>query len=245
VFWFWFWRSIDLLMFAGDAIWWVVALRLVKSKRGRDLVNVFMAAQMTGHVLLVSDVDWPRHTPMSVFIAVFIWHYFGLALGAAIILWIVLKRLFAQMARGVAWLKTAGRKENGTSPVATGAAIPPNANLVARRKFIGTCAAFTPALFTIGLTGVAQFQLNHFRVRRFTLGIPTLPRDLDGLTIAHVSDIHVGELTSTRMLRQMVESTNELRPDLVLLTGDLINYHLADLSEGIALVKEMQGRHGL
>jgi predicted MPP superfamily phosphohydrolase len=43
----------------------------------------------------------------------------------------------------------------------------------------------------------------------------------------------------------MVNATNALRADLVLLTGDLINYELADLSEGIALVKAMEGRYGL
>jgi predicted MPP superfamily phosphohydrolase len=43
----------------------------------------------------------------------------------------------------------------------------------------------------------------------------------------------------------MVNTTNALRADLVLLTGDLINHDLSDLSEGIALVKRMEGRFGL
>ena len=47
------------------------------------------------------------------------------------------------------------------------------------------------------------------------------------------------------MLREMVNTTNAMRADLVLLTGDLINDALADLSEGIALVKAMEGRYGL
>ena len=92
---------------------------------------------------------------------------------------------------------------------------------------------------------MAEAQLSHFRVRRFTLSLPTLPRALDGITIAHVTDIHVGGLTSSRVLQEMVNTTNALRPDLVLVTGDLINYELADLAEGIALVKAMEGRYGL
>ena len=110
---------------------------------------------------------------------------------------------------------------------------------------MGAAAALAPPLFTIGLTGVALAQLNHFRVRRFTLSIPALPRALDGITIAHVSDIHVGRMTCGRVLREMVNTTNALRADLVLVTGDLINRELADLSEGIALVKAMEGRYGL
>jgi len=59
-----------------------------------------------------------------------------------------------------------------------------------------------------------------------------------------VTDMHVGPLTSSRMLRRMVNTTNDLRPDLVLLTGDLIDRDLADLPEAIALVKAMEGRYG-
>src|SRR6185436_8492159 len=96
-----------------------------------------------------------------------------------------------------------------------------------RRRFIGICAAVTPPLFTVGLTGAAWWQLNHFRVRRFTLKIPTLPRALDGITIAHVSDIHVGNMTNSRLLRKIVETTNALRSDLVVMTGDLIDHALS------------------
>jgi predicted MPP superfamily phosphohydrolase len=122
---------------------------------------------------------------------------------------------------------------------------PASANSQTRREFIGACAALAPPLFTVGLTGVALAQLSNFRVRRFTLSIPALPRVLDGITIAHVTDIHAGGLTCSRALREMVNTTNALRADLVLLTGDLIDHELADLSEGIALVKAMEGRYGL
>jgi predicted MPP superfamily phosphohydrolase len=125
------------------------------------------------------------------------------------------------------------------------AAAPAGEHSLTRREFLGASAALGPPLFTIGLTGVALAQLNHFRVRRFTLSIPTLPRALDGTTIAQVSDIHVGRLTSGRVLREMVKTTNELRPDLVLLTGDLINDALSDLAEGISLIKQMEARYGL
>jgi predicted MPP superfamily phosphohydrolase len=114
-----------------------------------------------------------------------------------------------------------------------------------RREFIGAVAALAPPLFTVGLTGAALAQLSQLRVRRFALSIPTLPRALDGITIAHVTDMHVGGVTSERLLRQMVGTTNALRADLVLLTGDLINYELECLSEGIALLKALEARGGL
>jgi hypothetical protein len=217
-----------------DAVWWVAAVRLTKKRLWQVLISVFMAAQMSALISIIGGLHWTLHAPRAAIIAVLVWHFFGLA----VLLPFGIARVGARMARRLARLAEVRRHR--PAPVAAAA----SANGVTRRQFIGAGAALAPPLFTGGLTGVALAQLNHFRVRRLTLGIPSLPRALDGLTIAHVSDIHVGKMTCGRVLQKMVATTNGLRPDLVLLTGDLINYELADLSEGIALVKAMPGRYG-
>ena len=233
---FWFWWTISALMVVADAAWWVVAMRLTKRRRWRVLVTVFMAGQLAAHVSATAGLDWPKHVPKAVFVEGMVWHYFALAAGLTVLLPLGIMRAGAGMVRGMA--RVTGVRRN--RPAAT----PASAKSLTRREFIGNCAALAPPLFTVGLTGVALAQLNQFRVRRFTLSISSLPRALDGITIAHVSDIHVGRLTSGRVLREIVDTTNALRADLVLVTGDLINYALADLSEGIALVKAMEGRYG-
>jgi len=236
VFWFWYKVFITPLMIALDVVWWAVAVRLTRGSRWRALVHVFMAGQMAvGLSALVASwwqVDLFRHAPKAVLAAFFLWHFFGLA----VLLPLGIARAGAWMARGMARMAGAGRNRPAPAPA--------GANSLTRREFVGAAAALAPPLFTIGLTGVALAQLNSLRVRRFALSIPALPRALDGMTIAHVSDIHVGTLTCGRVLREMVNKTNALRADLVLLTGDLINRELADLSEGIALVKAMEGRYG-
>ncbi len=113
-----------------------------------------------------------------------------------------------------------------------------------RRSFLAATAAVLPPLLTLSLTGLALKQLRQFRVRRFTLRFESLPRELHGLTIAQVSDIHIGRFTSGKVLAEIVAAVNDLRADLVLHTGDLINDELADLDHGIELVRAMQGRYG-
>jgi uncharacterized protein len=46
----------------------------------------------------------------------------------------------------------------------------------------------------------------------------------DGLTIAHITDVHVGLITPERRVRRAVDYANAYRPDLVLLTGDYVCY---------------------
>jgi len=233
VLWFWFWSLINILMVLSDVVWWVLAMRLTNGRLWRVLVSVFLAGQMAVVLVLIGQFDCARDIPKAAVSAVIIWHY--LLLTGLLLLGTVVA--CAWLVRGVARVSGVRR-----SP-ALGA--PAGANLRTRREFLGACAALAPPLFTIGLTGVAQAQLGSFRVRRFTLSLPALPRALDGITLAHVSDTHVGGLTSGRVLREAVNTTNALRPDLVLLTGDLINYELADLTEAISLVKGMEGRYGL
>ena len=236
MFWFWFWLVIHLLMLVFDVAWWAIAMRLTKRRLWRVLVTIFIAAQLAAHVLATAGIDWPADVPKAVLVEAMVWHYFALASGLTVLLPLGIVRAGAWVVRVVA--RVTGVRRN--RPVAASA----SGKSLTRREFIGNCAALAPPLFSLGLTGVAMAQLSQLRVRRFTLSIPALPRVLDGITIAHVSDIHVGRVTSGRVLREMVNTTNARRADLVLLTGDLITRELADLPEAIALVKAMEGRYG-
>ncbi len=52
--------------------------------------------------------------------------------------------------------------------------------------------------------------------------MPGLPRELDGTTVAVLSDLHLGPVIGTGWLRGRVEQVMDLRPDLVLLVGDVV-----------------------
>jgi predicted MPP superfamily phosphohydrolase len=116
---------------------------------------------------------------------------------------------------------------------------------MSRRAFLAATAAFTPQLFTVGLTAIALRQLEQFRVRRMTIAIRGLPAALDGLTIAHVSDMHAGRFTRSAVLHEMTAAVNDLRSELVLVTGDLINGALHEIPEGIEAIRRFDARSGV
>lgn len=223
-------------MLALDAAWWFISMKMAK-KGWRLATTAFMAAQVTGLLGIVGSrilhSGWDRAFPKFAVSAIFLWHFFGLTslfiLGLCLLaVWIIRQTR-----------KRLGIKKSDEPPHLD------ERDVLRRREFLGIAAAVIPPLFTVSLSTIAMSQLNSFRVRRFEFPVPGLPRDLDGLTIAQVSDIHVGRFTSGRVLREMVRVTNELKADLVLLTGDLINDALADLPEGIDIVRSIHGRHGL
>jgi uncharacterized protein len=66
-------------------------------------------------------------------------------------------------------------------------------------------------------------------VRPLALEFPALPPGLDGMRIAHLSDLHVGPHTSRHHLRRVAEAVREARPDLIALTGDQVDDYARDV----------------
>lgn len=69
------------------------------------------------------------------------------------------------------------------------------------------------------------------RVTEHEVRIKNLDPRHDGVRIAHLSDIHVGNMTPASHVRAAVEVANAARPDLVMLTGDYVCWrrHEAEL----------------
>ena len=75
------------------------------------------------------------------------------------------------------------------------------------------------AALGIAASGAEALALRR-RVREVTL--MTLPNELDGLTVLHISDVHAGFGPGLRLLRSSAEWARELEPDIIAVTGDLV-----------------------
>jgi len=224
-------------MFALDIFWWAISARIAKPTFARIGVTIFALAQLAGLIWLLTQ-RFAHAESMALFskfamATVFIWHMIFLPL--LLLLAIALSPILAM----AALIRTARRLRN-SNPASVDANV-----ALSRRQFLGVALAAAPPLFNLSFATIAMRQLDQFRVRRFVLPIVGLPSDLHGLTITQISDMHVGRFTSGRVLREVVRVVNELRADLVLLTGDLINDAFADLDHGLDLVRSMQASHGV
>lgn len=66
-------------------------------------------------------------------------------------------------------------------------------------------------------------------VRRLDAAFPDLPAELDGLTIAQLSDLHIGPHTSRRYLARVAAEVRGASPDLIALTGDQVDDYARDV----------------
>jgi predicted MPP superfamily phosphohydrolase len=110
----------------------------------------------------------------------------------------------------------------------------PREALVSRREAIERIGG--TAIF--GMTGAALAWgtvrgRHEFELREVVVKIPGWPRVLDGYVIAQVSDIHVGAFVGDRELDEGFELVQRIRPDLLVATGDLVDF-LADVTGPLA-----------
>lgn len=99
-------------------------------------------------------------------------------------------------------------------------------------------SAFLACVLVATLVG-AYHALVPLRVERVVVPIKGLPDALNGYRIAVMSDLHVGFFTRRSRLQRFVRETNELRPDVTLITGDLIDddpHWVPKLDEGLAAI---------
>ena len=90
-----------------------------------------------------------------------------------------------------------------------------------RRSVLQAAGAAVCLLPVVG-TGFGIMRRNRFQVSEVSIPIPNLPKDLDGLRIVQITDIHLSEFLSERELAIAVDMANETRANLALVTGDLI-----------------------
>ena len=93
--------------------------------------------------------------------------------------------------------------------------------------------------------GVGISQTGKFRLRFYDLSIATWPAALDNYSITVIADVHVGVFSTQRMLEDIVEASNRLRSDLVLLPGDLINIAVSDIPAALDMVLRLDSRDGV
>ncbi|MEQ5843422.1 serine/threonine protein phosphatase [Paraburkholderia acidicola] len=105
-------------------------------------------------------------------------------------------------------------------------------------------AAAVPLLALLS-TAVGFFNARR-RARVVTIDVPIddLPNALDGFTIVQISDIHVGPTIKGRYVDAIVDAVNRLKPDLIAVTGDVVDGSVEQLTEHTRPLSRLTARHG-
>ena len=113
-----------------------------------------------------------------------------------------------------------------------------------RRQFLqassAAACALPAAVMTFGIITRKDFVVNEIDVK-----IPHLAKDLQGLRLLQLSDIHLGSFFNENDLIRVVDASNHLRADVAFVTGDLITTKHDPLDRCILQLKRLKSIAGI
>jgi predicted MPP superfamily phosphohydrolase len=116
----------------------------------------------------------------------------------------------------------------------------------ARRQFVARAVAGTTLAVVATAAGAGvRRAAGPAEIVEVQVKLPRLPPQLDGLTIVQISDLHVGPTIRDREVNRVVAQANALKPDLVAITGDLMDGPVHELGGIVQGLSRLESRYGV
>lgn len=236
--WFWVHR---VLANVPHRLWWRLALALFTLLH----ILAFLWLFATRSSALEPDLPrWLRQT-------LYVWNLFAIPFVAtlgSVVVPCALGYWLTRLLRRATSSKATPLPQTESSPNSTPDPSPSSLDIrrpLSRRELLRTSVALAPLGIYSGGMVKSSLEQDEFRVRSIDLPFRDLPSSLDGAVIAHVSDSHIGPFTKGDVLKRIVQRTNDLNPDLILVTGDIIDFSLKDLPDAIDVMKSFRAASGV
>jgi uncharacterized protein len=176
-------------------------------------------------------------TPVGLFVSRLLPRTASVAVSNFVYLWIGLAFLLLVLLAASEVVRTAA---HGVSLLETTPAHPD------RRTFLSRAIAGAVAFLAVGLAGTGTASaLGEVAVRPIRVGLRRFPAALSGFRIAQITDVHIGPTLGRSFLAAVVERVNALDPDIIVITGDLVDGSVASLREHTAPLADLKARHGV
>jgi len=189
---------------------------VIQATAWRVVVGLLLAA-MAAAPVLVHMLDRARHFRMAK------------PFGAVTYTWLAVVMWFCVLAAAVDLWNLAMRAFGASGKRAM---LPPQVSLAG----IG-------ALVVAGLVwGFIEAQ--RIRVQHVVIDVPNLPAGLENLRLVQITDLHLGIHTGQRRLERTVELARQLKPDILISTGDLVDSPLEEVMPLAPLLRELQAPLG-
>ncbi len=245
----------NLILFATQ-IYWIrrvldLGERFIPGKPRRawlaviaGVVNVFFFAYCyrrfgIGHRVRAADPPLRSFLTVGAFSCWLVGSVVGF--GLVMVFWTV-----DRAARAAAWVYRCAREAAaGHAAAPKPAAIALDPPSPARRRFLKqTAIAVSATPFVASAYGLLYGRLN-VEVTHPHIRLARLPKAFEGFRIAQLSDFHIDPFMPADEIRRSVTITNQLKPDLVALTGDFLAWDPAAEGEVVQALAGLRAPYGV
>ena len=110
-----------------------------------------------------------------------------------------------------------------------------------RRTFLKVLAGAGVAAISVDAFAI---EPNRLEITKHNVTMPKLPGELNGLKIVQLSDLHRSSIVPDDLIRSAVKMTNDLSPDIVVLTGDFVSNTSENARPCAEMLSELRTRIG-
>ena len=115
-----------------------------------------------------------------------------------------------------------------------------------RRQFFARVGGGAVVTAATGATAFGMHEvLKEHNIAEVPITLSRLPQSLDGFTIAQITDVHVGYTVARSFVQSIVDRVNALQPDLIAITGDLVDGDLESLRDAVKPLTELSAPYGV
>lgn len=115
-----------------------------------------------------------------------------------------------------------------------------------KREFLAQSINFGIVVGATSLTAYGVFEARRRpAVREMDIALPNLPEAFNGFRMVQITDIHAGLTVERDFVERVVTMVNELNPDLVAFTGDMVDGSVRELRHHVAPFQDLSAKHGV
>lgn len=113
-----------------------------------------------------------------------------------------------------------------------------------RRNFIRNVSLGMASIPILGTIYAVTKGKYNFHIKQLDLAVKRLPQSFNGLKVVQFSDFHAGSFDDVKEVQKGLSLINDLKPDLILFTGDLVNNRAQEMLPYIDFIKNLSAKFG-
>ena len=101
-------------------------------------------------------------------------------------------------------------------------------------------------VFSFSLSGFGVWQgIKVPNVKVQEVYFDKLPKELDGITMVLIADLHASALNTRPLVQGIVDKTNNLNPDLIVFNGDMVDGTVEKRSDAVDPLRQLEAKYGV
>jgi hypothetical protein len=117
--------------------------------------------------------------------------------------------------------------------------------IIFRAVFDGRAVSAVITTIVVAITVYGLVEARSIGITRLQVRMPNLPSNIEGLRIAQISDVHMGRIIRGSRLERIVTMVNDLHPDLIVITGDLVDAEALHMEDMVHPLRRLRSKYGV